>query len=474
MLFCSQQFLLFFVAVFVLYWLTPWRAVRVWLLLVSSFVFYASWNRWLAGLICATTAADYVIARLLETSSAPGRRKALLALSLGANLGLLVYFKYANFFLRSLEDGLRAAGGSASLPVLKVLLPVGISFYTFEAISYTVDVYRRRIPAERNLAHFMLFILFFPHLIAGPIVRARDFLPQVRRRKRWSWSRLNLGLQYFLMGLFKKLVIADGMARMVDPVFAMPDLFASGTLWMATLAWALQVYCDFSGYTDMALGCAHMLGYKLAPNFNMPYLAPNIAEFWRRWHISLSSWLRDYLFIPLGGSRRGAWKTGRNLMVVMTLGGLWHGANWPYVAFGVLQGGLLIVHRVFRAWCTGRPRLAWLLQTPPGTVLRVLVTFTVFCGTLVVFRAASLGSGLAMLRAMVVPRDGLGAPIAPRALLGCLAVVAVCHALGKSRLWERTAARLPPSVLGLGHALTLTSALLLGAGTGQAFIYFQF
>jgi alginate O-acetyltransferase complex protein AlgI len=474
MLFCSQQFLLFFCAVFAAYWALPWHRARVWLLLGCSFAFYASWNVWLAGLISATTVTDYLVGRLLDATASPGRRKLLFAMSLVMNLGLLCYFKYVNFFLHSLEEALRAAGASVSLPVLRVILPVGISFYTFEAISYTVDVYRRKIPAERSLAHFMLFILFFPHLIAGPIVRARDFLPQVRRPKRWDWARLNLGVQYFLMGMVKKLVIADRLALLVDPVFADSAAFATPVLWMATLAWALQVYCDFSGYTDMALGCAHLLGYKLAKNFDMPYLAPNISEFWRRWHISLSSWLRDYLFFPLGGSRGGRWQTARNLLLTMTLGGLWHGAHWPYVAFGVLQGLLLTAHGTFRSWCKARPTLDTPLRTAGGTALRVAFTFFCFCCTLVVFRSPTLAAGADMLAAMFRPRGGAGAPVPVACLWYFLALVAVSHALGKSGAWRRLAPRLPPPVLGFGHALGLTLTLLLAAGGGRAFVYFQF
>jgi alginate O-acetyltransferase complex protein AlgI len=279
--------------------LLPWNRMRVWLLLGASFFFYASWNEWLALIICVSTLVDYCLARGMDASSSPRWRKLFLMVSLLGNLGLLCYFKYANFFLHSVEEALNAAGASASLPVLRVILPVGISFYTFEAISYSVDVYRKRIAAERNLAHFMLFILFFPHLVAGPIVRARDFLPQIPRLKHWDWARLHLGAGYFLMGLVKKLVIADRLALIADPIYADFTLYNRFAIGLAVVAYALQIYCDFSGYSDMAIGCAHMLGYKLPMNFNMPYLAPNISELWRRWHISLSSWLRDYVFMPL-------------------------------------------------------------------------------------------------------------------------------------------------------------------------------
>ncbi|HZY90651.1 MAG TPA: MBOAT family O-acyltransferase, partial [Gemmataceae bacterium] len=276
MLFCSRQFLVFFAAVFALYWALPWRQARVWLLLAASFYFYAKWNEWLALIVCASTLLDYLLARGIEASASARARKLLLALSLVANLGLLCYFKYANFFLGSLEQALHAAGASASLPVLRVILPVGISFYTFEAINYTVDVYRGRARAERSLPNFLLFILFFPHLVAGPIVRARDFLPQITRPKRWDWARAQLGAQFFLLGLLKKLAVADRMALLADPVFEHPHAYGSTAVWLAVLGYALQIYCDFSGYSDMAIGCAHLLGYKLARNFDLPYLSANV------------------------------------------------------------------------------------------------------------------------------------------------------------------------------------------------------
>ena len=228
------------------------------------------------------------------------------------------------------------------------MLPVGLSFYTFEAISYVLDVYRHKLPAERNLDHFLLFILFFPHLIAGPIVRGRDFLPQIRYPRRWSWPRAHLGLQLFLLGLFKKLAIGDRMALFVEPVFGDPGAFQPYVLWIAMFAYAVQIYCDFSGYCDMALGCAHLLGYRLADNFNLPYLATNIDRLLAAArHMSLSSWLRDYLFIPLGGSHGSRWRTYRNLIAVMVLGGMWHGAGLTYVVFGLVHG--LALHRAFRA-----------------------------------------------------------------------------------------------------------------------------
>lgn len=475
MLFCTPQFLVFFLAVFAMYWSMPWKQGRVYLLLAASFIFYATWNHWLAILIVAGTTMDFLIARAMDRVEKPSYRKWFLWLSILFNLGLLCYFKYANFFLREMESALRSMGAEASLPVLSVILPIGISFYTFEAISYTVDVYRRRIRAESNLAHFMLFILFFPHLIAGPIVRGADFLPQIRRTKRWNWMRMRLGLWLFVLGMFKKLAIGDRMGLFVDPVFSDPSAYSTATLWLAAFAFTIQVYCDFSGYTDMALGCAHLLGFRLSPNFNLPYLAANIAEFWRRWHITLSSWLRDYVFFPLGGSRGSRWLIYRNLMIVMVLGGLWHGAAWPYIAFGALQGCWLAAHRAFREWCETKPRLDAALLSPLGTAVRIASTFTLFTCTLVVFRSPTLASGREMLGGMLLPHAGLGLPLHPSSFK-ILAVLFVAGYLlaATRRHWARVWDRAPTPLRGAAFAMACTLALVLAPDAGKSFIYFQF
>jgi alginate O-acetyltransferase complex protein AlgI len=480
MLFCSREFFYFFTLVFALYWAIPWRQARVWLLLIASFYFYASWNHWLAGLICLTTLGDYLLALRMEAVKQPLRRKFLLGVSLVGNLGLLVYFKYANFFLQSVEQSLHFLGHDSSLPLLQVMLPIGISFYTFEAINYTVDVYRRKVPAERNLAHFMLFITFFPHLVAGPIVRARHFLPQIRRSKRWSWMRAQLGLYYLVVGLFKKMVIADRMALFADPVFANPGFYSSFAVQVAVLAYALQIYCDFSGYSDMALGSAHLLGYHLARNFDLPYLSQNVSEFWRRWHISLSSWLRDYLFIPLGGSRglacpwQQARRTNRNLLITMTLGGLWHGASWTFVVWGLLHGLFLIVHRTFREWCARLPRLDRLLQSSLGVVLRIGFTFWCVSLAWVFFRAPTLPSALVVLKRALGTRAGLPAPLPYASFFWLLAVVLLCHLLARLRQRQWWLETIPAPVIGLSCALVVTLALVLAPDSGKAFIYFQF
>jgi alginate O-acetyltransferase complex protein AlgI len=474
LLFCSLQFCLFFLIVFVAYWAVSWQRGRALLLLAASIYFYACWNRWLALLLCGSTCVDYLLAHGMERTADARLRKGLLMISLVGNLGLLCYFKYVNFFLGSLEEAARSCGWSVSMPVLQVVLPVGISFYTFEAINYTVDVYRGKVRAARDLSHFMLFILFFPHLVAGPIVRASAFLPQVARRKRWNWSRARLGVLLILLGVVKKLAIADRMGLYVDPVFADPSVHATVALWLAAAAYAIQVYCDFSGYSDIALGLAHLLGYHLAANFDAPFLSANFTELWRRWHISLSTWVRDYVFIPLGGSRGSRWLTCRNILITFALCGLWHGAGWNYVLWGVFTGMLLVLHMLFKPWCAGRPSLDAVLQSGPGTVFRVALTFTCFCLTLVVFRNPEVSGAVAMLRRMLTPSEGVGLPFVAHGLYWTFAAVALGHLLARGdvgwKLWDR----LPVPVRGLGFGAAMTLALLLAPGAGKAFIYFQF
>ena len=346
MLFPTSKFLAFFVVAFAVYWLLGrhrWRLL--WLTAASAF-FYMCWNPWFILLIVGSTSVDYFVALRLPQVNGPRSRKGLMALSVSVNLGILAYFKYRAFALDTTINLTHWLGWSIPIEPVKAFLPLGISFYTFEAISYVVDVYRGRTQPVRNLLDYALYILFFPHLVAGPIVRPYEFLPQLSRPKRFDWPRFQAGVQLFLLGLFKKSVIADQIALAVDPVFKEPGKYGSSALWLAVLGYAVQIYCDFSGYTDMALGLAHTLGFKLPHNFNAPYLATSPSDFWRRWHISLSRWLRDYLYIPLGGNRKGPTRTMVNLFITMLLGGLWHGANWTFVIWGAYHGTLLAIQRL--------------------------------------------------------------------------------------------------------------------------------
>ena len=481
MLFCTQKFLFFFLIVFTVYWVTPWPRVRVWILLSASYYFYQSWNAELARIIFLTTVVDYLIARGMTTSARPMRRKALLLLSILGNIAILCYFKYANFFLDSLRQSLEAAGAKSSSPVLEIILPIGISFYTFEAISYTVDVFRGKIQAERRLDHFLLFVLFFPHLVAGPIVRAGDFLPQVHRRKVWGWPRMVVGGRLILLGLFKKMVIADRLALLVDPVYANPAGYESAVVWMAVVAYALQIYCDFSGYSDIALGCARLLGYRLQINFAMPFAASNIADFWRRWHISLSNWIRDYIYFPLGGNRASAVRGAFNLILAMTLCGLWHGAAWNFVIFGTLNGIYLVGHRAFRIVTKNMTALRRMLESTPGKLACIALTFLVFSLSLVVFRSASQPDGTTsfeqagkMFRQLFVPSMGAGSPTPPVVFWTLLATVVIGHLIALRPNFLSDWNRLPAPVRGFALASFLFVTLILPPETSPQFIYFQF
>ena len=467
MLFHSFGFFIFFFITFAVYWSLRRHELRMSWLVLASVVFYAAWNPWFILLISFTAGIDYVFAQQIERAVTPRRRKSLLIASLTINLALLGFFKYANFLLGACSGFLEVSGIHVAAPVLPIVLPLGISFYTFETISYVVDVYRRQLPAERNPLHYALYIMFFPHLISGPIVRAGQFLPQIRSRKHFDWPRFQLGVQLFLRGLLKKAALADRLALIVDPIFHRPADFSSATLWLAAIGYAVQAYCDFSGYTDMALGAAHVLGFKLPQNFNRPYLSASIGEFWRRWHITLSSWVRDYVYIPLGGSRATRWKTYRNLIVTMAVVGLWHGAGWTFLAFGVYHGVLLSLERA----C---PLPAW-TNRGLARAVRIVLTFLLLCLGLVIFRGESLGQAMLMLGHMLRPIAG--STLSPLSIILAAAIILLvfaAHLLGHLRTGRKMARLVPVPAMGLALACQFLLTQLLMPADTRPFIYFQF
>ena len=342
MVFNSVAFLWFFVVVYSVYLCLDWRRQNL-LLLVASYVFYGWWNWRFLGLLWLTTVIDYTAARQISRAEGTGRRRAWLLVSISSNLIVLGVFKYFDFFVSSFAALLSRLGLSVNPPVLNVIIPVGISFYTFQSISYVVDVYRGSLRA-RPIFEFALFVSYFPHLVAGPIVRPTLLLPQFERDRRGNIDLL-VGAKLIVLGLFQKLVLSDTISASIGAVFATPHLFSGTEVLAAVLLYSLQIYGDFAGYSNIARGVSKLMGIDLSVNFRTPYLARSITEFWRRWHISLSTWLRDYLYIPLGGNRHGPWRTYANLMITMLLGGLWHGARWTFVAWGGLHGLWLVVHR---------------------------------------------------------------------------------------------------------------------------------
>jgi alginate O-acetyltransferase complex protein AlgI len=476
MVFNSLVYALFLPTVVGLHWAVRPPARR-WLLLVASYIFYGAWDWRFLGLILLSTLVDYSVGRWLEVARSDRRRRALLVTSVVVNLGILGFFKYGDFFVESAASLLARVGLEPNPALLGIVLPVGISFYTFQTISYTVDVYRGEIRAERNLATFALFVAYFPQLVAGPIERATHLLPQLRSpRSRPDSETVHSALGLILLGLVKKVVIADGVAPIVNRGFADAGGLTAVSAWATMIAFAVQVYGDFSGYTDIARGTSRLLGVELRVNFRQPYLSRNLTEYWRRWHVSLSSWLQTYLYVPLGGNRYGRWRTYRNLMITMVLGGLWHGAAWTFVTWGAVHGLILGAERALGVQVDDSERVPTLRQWPA-----VAAAFTVWTLTLVPFRSASLGNAGEMLSAM------FGAPINPISTeswaevvmvglaLAAVVVIDVLHRLRPAGLVR--AVRRPlaaPATSGALAGAALVALVTFSGSESSPFIYFQF
>jgi alginate O-acetyltransferase complex protein AlgI len=476
MIFNSLTFLVFFAIVLAAHQLPlPWTAKKIHLLFVS-YVFYAAWSPPFVLLLIVSACVDYGLARWMGRLRSKGGRGALLAASLGLNLGLLGFFKYGNFFGENLAYFLKLFGIHYEPPAIDIILPLGISFYTFETISYLIDVYRRRIEPWQSFLDYALFLTFFPHLVAGPIVRAHDFLPQCVRPRRASWAQFEWGVFMMVVGLFEKIILADTiLAPAADRTYGAVYQAGFVDAWVGTLAFAGQIFFDFAGYSTCGIGSALCLGFVLNDNFRFPYAAVGFSDFWQRWHISLSTWLRDYLYIPLGGNRQGAVRTQLNLIVTMLLGGLWHGASWRFVAWGALHGLFLVGERVLRR-LTGRdskgatPEPSGLTQLP-----LMLLTFALVCLTWVFFRAASFREAHQLLEAMFRPSPErlLLSEARVAAVLGVTAVLLAGHWTLRQSSMEEAMSRLPwwsrAAILGI-----LLFGLSLAPGDTRAFIYFQF
>lgn len=462
MFFNSVTFALFLPTVIVAYWLTP-RRLRTWVLLVASYVFYGWWDVRFLSLIVISTLTDFTVGRRLYVVREGSARRRWLALSLIVNLGMLGIFKYWGFFVESASSLLTSLGTDPNLPLLNVVLPVGISFYTFQTLSYTFDIYRNRLEPETSLPQFALFVAFFPQLVAGPIERAQRLLPQLRvlpsdiRTVMWGEASALI-----LRGLFRKVVIADGVAGFVNDVFAAPTEFGSPAIAVGIVAFSIQIYGDFAGYTDIARGTAKLFGVELMENFRFPYSANGFSDFWRRWHISLSTWLRDYLYIPLGGNRRGAARTYMNLMITMILGGLWHGAAWGFILWGGLHGLYLTAERL---WSARHDNVPLRLPSP--------LVYTIVTLTWIPFRAPSLARAGDVVAGLFGPLEGrqfLAGPI----VLGVLGVASMIIDRAAVRGVINPVAELPPFVKGTSYGAATVIALVFTSRTAVPFIYFQF
>ena len=466
MLFQSWIFLVFFIVVFGVYMLVKATRLRVIWLLIASYAFYAWWEPYYVILLIFSAAIDYWVVKWMENSS---RKKVWVAVSIVSHLGLLGFFKYGVFFTNNLNAFFDFIGinyqlahpGSLFGGSFKYVLPVGISFYTFQAISYTIDFYRGQIERERSFIRFAAFVSLFPRLLAGPIERAKNFLPQLHTPARITRLDITDGLSLFVVGLFKKIAIADYLAQYVNTVYDAPGRYQSPALILATFAFAWQIYFDFSGYTDMARGVARVFGFRLMLNFNNPYLATGLTDFWRRWHISLSTWFRDYVYIPLGGNRRGRIRTYVNVFITMVISGFWHGASWNFIIWGALHGIGCVLTRKLERSQTYREKI-------PKFVKQIVVfIFVLFAW--IFFRAATTEDAWLIITRIF--GSGLADPAFPLLAVGLIfsmwTYAFICESRAK---WVLQSA---PVRVGLVVLMLLYMSIFVTSGQ-QPFIYLQF
>ena len=479
MLFNSPEFLLFLPIVFGLYWFVMRQNLKAQnvLLLFASYVFYGWWDWRFLGLIAFSTVVDFFVGIRVAKASEKRMKNWWMAVSLLVNLGLLAYFKYANFFIESWIEAWGAMGVTMHASTLKVILPVGISFYTFQTLSYSIDIYRGKLKPTRSLVNFAAFVSFFPQLVAGPIERASRLLPQIETQRVFKYEEGVAGLRLILWGMFKKVVVADTCAIYANDIFANYTEYSGPTLMLGAVYFAFQIYGDFSGYSDIAIGTAKLFGIQLMTNFKTPYFSRDIAEFWRRWHISLSTWFRDYLYIPLGGSRVGKWKAVRNVFIIFLVSGFWHGANWTFIVWGGLHACLFLplllrgTNRRYTSETIAEGK--WL---PTGReLLGMAWTFTMVCVAWVFFRAESVGEAVAYVSKIGILRDWLYLPqkvsYTAFAYLGAMVLGDWLMRNGRMPTWWYAPKCLP---IRWGFAALSGWFLLKNFASQADFIYFQF
>src|SRR5690554_1215371 len=469
MQFDSLTFIVFFVLVTALYALLPGWNTQKNLLLAASYVFYAAWNPLFLPLLITTSFLDWFMARKMAAADGHHRKRRLWAI-LTINLGVLGYFKYAWFLTDTFSQALNWLGVGLAVEPFSVILPIGISFYTFHSLSYCIDVYRREFEPVRSLRDYLLYVAFFPQLVAGPIVRWTEMREQIEQPRQMSTATTGMGLALMVVGLFEKIVLADAVfAPVADGYFNQAAVTGGEQAWVGALAFSGQIFCDFAGYTTCALGAALVLGFRLPINFLHPYAALGFSDFWRRWHISLSTWLRDYVYIALGGNRGGRWFTYRNLLLTMLLGGLWHGAAWTFVVWGALHGLLLIGERLVRPWL---PSPGWI-----GRGLGRLLTFAAIVMTWVWFRAADVESAWQSTVQMLAVHRWWNADWAlsgaQQLALWSIALLVLGQWWCQRRTLPELLGRLPAPLLGVLLGL-LAALIVLSPKESHAFIYFQF
>ncbi|MDP4221091.1 MAG: MBOAT family O-acyltransferase [Bacteroidota bacterium] len=474
MIFNSLAFAIFLPVVLALYYVLPFKGQNR-MLLVASLFFYAWWDWRFLGLLALTILIDFYASHAVYRAKTHKEKKRWMLISIISNITVLVIFKYSNFFVQSFASMLTKMGFAVHAPILQLVLPIGISFYTFMSMAYVIDVYRGELTPTRHLFDFALFVCYFPHLVAGPILRAPQLLPQLTHERRVKLEQIRDGVALIVIGYVRKVLIADIIAPMVGEAFTQMDSLGSGDLILRMYLFAIQLYGDFAGYSDIARGVSKLFGIELNLNFATPYLSQNITEFWRRWHISLSSWLRDYVYIPLGGNRKGKFRTYVNNFLTMLIGGLWHGANWTYVVWGGLNGLYLAVHKAYLD-ITGKPQkqslepARWTFATP----FKVFFIFTLAAFAFIIFRSPNFSSAAAYIAKMFsfhggITRIGSSIFILPFVLLSFLIDVAQY-----TRWGERFVARIPMWQRAIVFGILFAFVLAAGADNSQPFIYFQF
>ena len=473
MLFPTVQFAIFFLVVLSIAWsLHCWNGLHKSFLLMASYVFYGFWDWGYVPLLFGISLTSGLLAQRIQSSKTHRARRLWLLSGVVICLSTLGYYKYTAFFLTTVLNLWVHIAHPPSIRIPEPLLPLGVSFFIFHAISLMMDAYRGKLKQRVRLDDALLYVAFFPQLIAGPILRASNFLPQLRVPRDAAAIRVNRALLLIVAGLFKKVVVSNLLAtRLVEPVFAAPQTFGRGDVLLAIYGYAAQIYCDFSGYTDIAIGCAMLLGYRFPKNFNAPYTATNPQDFWRRWHISLSSWLRDYLYIPLGGSRGAAWRTYLNLMITMLLGGLWHGAAWTFVIWGALHGFYLVIHRLWNS-ITWMP-LVRLRQTAPWRWAARLLLFHAVCLGWVFFRSPTFGMALTTLGRFATP-GACTLAAAPVVLALIAGLAGQFQPLRWRKALEYEMGRWPAMATGAAFAVAIFVVEVLGPSGVAPFIYFRF
>jgi alginate O-acetyltransferase complex protein AlgI len=477
MLFNSIDFAIFLPIVFILYWFVTIRSLKLQniLLLISSYVFYGWWDWRFLSLIIFSSFVDYYVGVYLGRTEIPNKRKVLLWISILVNLGFLGFFKYYNFFAESFADAFTLFGSHLDASRLNIILPVGISFYTFQTLSYSIDVYKRKLEPTNDIVAFFTFVSFFPQLVAGPIERATNLLPQFYKKRQFEYEKAVDGMRQILWGLFKKVVIADNAAMYANDIFDNYVDYSGSTLVFGAVFFSFQIYCDFSGYSDIAIGTSRLFGFNLMQNFNFPYFSRDIAEFWRRWHISLSTWFRDYLYIPLGGSKGGTWMKVRNIFIIFLVSGFWHGANWTFLAWGFLNALFFLPLMLFKRNRTNLGNIAEFKIFPSfNEFVNIIITFGLTVFAWIFFRADSIKHAFLYINRIFNVSFFEVLEVFPNRVIVMILLFVLVEWVQRNKQYALQLNNNTPKIIRWIFYFVIVMMILQFNGAQQEFIYFQF